>query len=134
MSKSSKLFAVLNVLGFFPLTVFSVLLLPQSAKAVDCVPGTITRDSSGRIANCQLAERWAFAAPMLRGQKTRSSFYCQGRAGIGFYRNGSVSYCTLADKPIVISENGIRNECPVGMRVLFDVEGYLKSPTWCSRP
>lgn len=134
MSKSSKLFTVLNVFGFFSLTVFSVLLLPQSAKAVDCIPGTVTRDSSDRIANCQLARRWAFSSLMVKGNTTPRKFYCQGAEAVGFHSNGSLAYCTVSDNPIAISENGIRNECPVGMRVFFEKGGYLKFPGWCNRP
>jgi hypothetical protein len=52
----------------------------------------------------------------------------------GFHSDGSIAYCTLADNPIAIIENGIRNECPVGMRIFFEDVGYLKSPTWCGRP
>ncbi|MGI0485088.1 hypothetical protein ACN4EK_06600 [Pantanalinema rosaneae CENA516] len=129
---SQKISIVLSsVLGLVTATI--LLPLQPAQAAVECVPGSVTRNAQGRITQCQLARSWRFAQRMLpQNSKPTKEFACRGQQAISFHTTGAVASCTL-DSPITLVQNGVQDQCSAGMRVYFTEQGLLQFPNWCRR-
>lgn len=131
MAKKSLSLVLSSVFG---LTTVVTIISSQPAEAVvECVPGSVARNAQGRITQCQLAKSWRFAQRVFpQNKQPTEEFDCQGQQPISFHPTGAVAFCTL-DRPISIVQSGIRDQCPVGMRVFFTEQGVLQFPKWCGK-
>ncbi len=135
MSNNSFSLVLSGAWGILPLAAIATLLAPQPAEAaVECVPGTVTRNAQGRITQCQLAQSWRFAHRMFPQNKEPTvEFDCRGQQLISFHSTGAIAYCTL-DKPISIIQNNVQDQCVDGMRIFFTDQGLIRLPNWCGKP
>ena len=135
MSKNSFRFVASGTCVILQFAAIATLFAPQPADAaIECVPGTVTRNAQGRITQCQLAQSNHFAHRMFsQNKKPTEEFDCRGQQLIRFHPTGAVAFCTL-DKPISIIQDGVRDQCLPGMRIFFTDKGLIRLPNWCNKP